>query len=336
MATEYPVYTGFWTNWAEGQTFGATLTLSARNGAYLVALLALFVRIAGGHLWSIIGFAVFRLRSSSAVHDGLFLQHQAVLRNNSSDSGALWEFLRSAVYWRGRVNSPVPRSLGLAALAILNIAAFAIAGVFSSRAASTNSQVLLAPTTCGAWPFLDQIDSSESYSFQHDVLSRASRLAPVCYNSTSLSYNGTQTFPSPECTISGRHLIQWNMSHTNNCPFDSSLCAGNTVVILDSGYVDSLYDLGINGRPEDRLLYRQTSTCTPLEIGDHLTGFQAPNSTLVGPNYQSNKDIVWNSLQLGANLVTNGSATFSFSNASLNYNALILGSAEETQAYIVE
>lgn len=328
MSSHQSVYTGFWTNWAEGQILGTTLTLSARNGAYLIALLALFVRVTGGYMWRIISFALFR-NSPTSAGNGLFHQQQAVLRNSTSDSPALFQFLQSAWYWRRKAKSPVSRSIRLALIAVIHVTIFAVAGAFSSRVAVTDSQVLLVSPNCGLWSFLSQNDSTTSYSFEHDNLSRAAKLASKCYN-------GTKVRSSPDCLLSGRRLVPWTLERDVPCPFDASLCYGSEAVTLDSGYVDSLYDLGINSRPADRVSYRQVSTCAPLDIRNRITGFQPGNASLLGADHRTDPTLQWQSLLLGQNWVTGGDATFSFSNATLNSDARLIGSVGESQPYTVE
>lgn len=44
------VHIGFWTNWNWGPIFGATITMTTRNGALLIAILALFSSLAGTSL----------------------------------------------------------------------------------------------------------------------------------------------------------------------------------------------------------------------------------------------------------------------------------------------
>lgn len=48
MATNATVHTGVWINWSKGSIPGATLTLTTRNGGIMIAVLALFVQLAGG------------------------------------------------------------------------------------------------------------------------------------------------------------------------------------------------------------------------------------------------------------------------------------------------
>lgn len=328
MSSQQSVYTGFWTNWAEGQILGTTLTLSARNGAYLIALLALFVRVTGGFLWRIVSFVLFRSSPTSG-WNGLFHQQQAILRNSTSDGTALFQFLKSAWCWRKTAKSTIPRSIRLALLATVHMALFAVAGAFSSRVAVTDSQVLLVSPDCGIWSFLSRNDGTTSYSFEHDNLARAAKLASKCYN-------GTEVIPSAECLLSGRRLVPWTIERNATCPFDATLCSGSETVMLDSGYVDSLYHLGINSRPEDRVSYRQVSTCTPLDIRERITGFQPGNASLLGEDHRTDPTLQWQSLLLGKSWVTGGDATFSFSNATINSDARLIGSIGESQPYTVE
>lgn len=45
--TNYEVHLGFWTNWSHGQIQGATVTLTRRNGGFLIAFLAIFIGMVG-------------------------------------------------------------------------------------------------------------------------------------------------------------------------------------------------------------------------------------------------------------------------------------------------
>src|ERR1041384_6262129 len=102
MPSSAPAYTGVWTNWNYGPTKGATLTLQTRDSSYLVAFLALFVSLAGGHFWSIICYAVFQTRSTIQPRSGQHHQQQAILRNYHSAPAALWRLLKSMWYWNGK------------------------------------------------------------------------------------------------------------------------------------------------------------------------------------------------------------------------------------------
>ncbi len=69
-------YTGHWVRWADGPVLGSTLTLTSRNGAFLVAFLALFVNFVGGQFWTILKFLVHQLRAKRRSEDALHHQQQ--------------------------------------------------------------------------------------------------------------------------------------------------------------------------------------------------------------------------------------------------------------------
>lgn len=325
------MFTGFWINWTGGKILGSTLTLSAGNGRYLVALLALFVRVAGANCWGIICYVVFRLRSKATGHDGLFYQHQTILRNVSSDSSAIWQLLQSGYHWRGRTPKPALRSLQFVALATFHLALFALAGTFSSHVTSAGSEVLLAPEGCGVWSFqvptTNVLQAYGSLIFARENLAQAFRLAPACYT-------GTQAISSEECPLPGRNLPSWSLSLNGTCPFADPLCAGNLTVALDSGLIDSLYDLGINSRPEERIQYRQTYTCSPLDITTFVSqaNFTGFDNTPTGID----ESLSWTSLFLGQNLFYNASATFSYSNETVMPDTVGSSSTGGTDDYVVE
>lgn len=52
------VQTGAWINQTKGRVLGATITLDAERSVLLIAFFALFVRLVGSHLWSIICYLV--------------------------------------------------------------------------------------------------------------------------------------------------------------------------------------------------------------------------------------------------------------------------------------
>jgi hypothetical protein len=63
------------------------------------------------------------------------------------------------------------------------------------------------------------------------------------------------------------------------CPFESGICRTSWAnLLLDTGYVDSHYSLGINSLPQDRILWRNVLTCGPLET----LGFNSSHTTSAG------------------------------------------------------
>lgn len=90
------VHTGLWTDHAEGAVKGLTLTVSSTTGAYLIAFLAIFVRLSAGSFWDILCYACFAWQQTGKARDGLFYQQQALLHDNLPDISALWQFTTTA------------------------------------------------------------------------------------------------------------------------------------------------------------------------------------------------------------------------------------------------
>ena len=150
MAT---VYLGAWVNWTDGRILGATLTVTSRAGAYLIAFLALFVRIAGGHLWTITAYLTFLYRSKLHDQDIYYHQQQAVLRNTVTETGAIIGLVKIARHWHGNsyVQQPYGRAAPILLAAATHLAAFFAAGIFSSKVTSARSEVLIRGAVCGTW-----------------------------------------------------------------------------------------------------------------------------------------------------------------------------------------
>ncbi|KAF8848253.1 hypothetical protein BDZ45DRAFT_549892, partial [Acephala macrosclerotiorum] len=96
------VYIGVWMNHLKGPLFGPTLTVSQRDGVLLVAILALFVSLAGSQSWGFIYFIVHQMRTTAIPYDGIHYQRQAVLRNTSGVSAAVWQLGKISWAWRSR------------------------------------------------------------------------------------------------------------------------------------------------------------------------------------------------------------------------------------------
>ncbi|TKA77902.1 hypothetical protein B0A55_03344 [Friedmanniomyces simplex] len=322
---ETTVYTGFWVNWARGQTLGSTLTLSSRGGLYLVAFLALFVRWSGTHLWGILCFAAFRARAKATSRDGLFYDQQAMLRNSGSDSGALWQIAKMGAQWRKTSRHAVPRSLYLALFAGLHLAAFAVAGIFSAKITGTNSEILLRSDQCGTINFTSTISGdTESIltllrQFQYlrvDAAVSANYIATCFLNTSSTPVN---------CDSYVRSKPSWTLSEESSCPFADEMCYGapgtsvpSISVHLDSGPIDSMLDLGINAPPRDRVTLKKLLTCAPLQTDGFSKVLNPHNdSSEMGSNYFGNSSYWPSAFYYGASLWTNTTATWIFNPATL-------------------
>jgi hypothetical protein len=259
------VHTGFWVDWStDSAVTGTKLTLTSQSGAYFVAFLALFVRIAGGHIFGILSYLIFRWRSTLLPSDAIHFQLQAILRNANSDARAMFEFLMVGLSWRNRCSKPLLRPLSLALFALINIAAFAAAGIFSSRVASSNGDVLLRKSLCGGFQIDDTSNigvaaPSEAAYKDYTAYLKDSEIRSASYYQNC---NGLST--DDGCPPLGRRWLTWNTTYVA-CPFDSAICAINTAIRIDTGLLDSHLHFGINSKKKDRLNTRWVTECAPIK-----------------------------------------------------------------------
>jgi hypothetical protein len=260
---------GIWTNHAYGSIEGLTLTISTRSGALLIAFLALFVRLVGSHFWGLLCYALFHLRATTQPRDGLHHQHQAVLCNGKSDSLAFTQFIGTALAWRSRRGRPLVRSTAFALVALVNIVAFAVAGLFSSRVARSTSEVLLKPKLCGdlghfgrykyatnSTPLTatEQTDFLTAFNiWGGQRIAQGSSLAQSCVGGQGV------------CPTVSRRQIGINITQGSSCPFGGDICVNGASIRMDTGVMDSLLDFGINTGMEDRIGYRRVTECAPIK-----------------------------------------------------------------------
>jgi hypothetical protein len=149
-SNSYTMHLGFRTNWSYGAVKGGTITLTTRNGGFLIAFLAIYVGMVGKTFWRLGCFALHRYLSTTAPRDGLYHQRQAILRNSDTAQDGAWRLLMSMLAWRKRARRPVLRLLPIILAAFLLAATFGVASIFSSNVtADTVNEVLLTGDRCG-------------------------------------------------------------------------------------------------------------------------------------------------------------------------------------------
>lgn len=269
----YDIYTGPWINWSHGRILGPTITLTRRDGGFLISLVALFVTWTGTAFWRISCYLLHHYYSSEAPRDGLYHQQQAVLRNSASGVTGLWALGQMAWVW-GRKTSTTHtygRIAPLLAFTLICLSCFAVAGVMSSKlATSTGSEVLISSSRCG------QFNSYRNSSFLLQTTVYApfiqrrfldfSNYAQNCYTDTS----------SPEeCKKYVRQQLPWMADRNASCPFAEGLCQNNVGNLeLDSGFLDSNDHLGFNAPPEQRFRFRSQVKCAPLVTDGYSQSFK--------------------------------------------------------------
>jgi hypothetical protein len=187
------------------------------------------------------------------------------------------------------------RTLPLLVVAAATVACFGVAGIFTSRVStSVGDHVLLKGRNCG-------LPRPETDSFFTNYVAYVSQrfmssgdYALRCYSNTSLS-QGCPTFL--------RRRLAWRSAADAACPFpgQTRVCRRNaTNVRLETGFIDSNADLGINLPARDSFRFRSVVECAPLRT----SGF-ARNVTMGGVGHNYTRTVYLYGLALAAVPVSN-------------------------------
>lgn len=262
----YPVYLGVWTNWSKGRVLGATLTLNYQEGTLLIAFLAIFVALVGTSLWRISCFFLHLVTSTKGPHarDGLYHQHQAILRNSPDPVHGLVNLSRSYWAWRYASHNAHRRVLPTIAYSAICTGVFALASGFSSGAIKgSNNEVLISNKFCQT-PTWTRNDARLQQLYYSSVLE--SRYKEIAYSRQCYGPNPDSISGTLSCGTFINKNLTMHIDRTAGCPFPHDFCVTNSSnIFLDSGLLDSHFDLGLNSPPADRFLYRTTSHCAPLK-----------------------------------------------------------------------
>jgi hypothetical protein len=213
MASTTEIYTGLWINHSKSTFLGATLTLTDRDAAFLLALLAVVVTTAGHSFWRILSYTTHQIRSSRGPNDAIFYQQQAVLKNSGSALGAAWNFIRVSFAWRkhskwwqfGRSHNLLFIVVGSSIAAV-----FAVASIFSSQVTkSAGTEVLIHSPNCGFWQFNTTSNDATNSGlvFQWDLKTlnetiTSANYANACYGTGNTKTAQCSTYMVPEVGVS--------------------------------------------------------------------------------------------------------------------------------------
>ena len=262
---ESTIYTGFWVNWSKGPILGATLTTTSQHGFLLVSFLALFVRMVGGHFWSVLCFVMHQIKSDSGPQDGLHHQHQLLLRNSQSHTSTLWDLTKVAFFWRSNARHSIWRTLPLIVIAFLHLAIFTTAGLFSSHVASSSDEVLVRSPYCGYIQSpnnLQHLDAKGQEQLADSLIAtRTAALWSFSYAQNCYQSNGTGS----GCNAFAVPKIE-TTSVITSCPFAVGMCLDDAAGALkiSTDFINSDIHLGVNSRRKHSIDYRRITTCAPL------------------------------------------------------------------------
>ncbi|KAL6708154.1 hypothetical protein ACN47E_003338 [Coniothyrium glycines] len=269
----YEVQLGFWTNWSHGKIQGATVTLTRQNGGFLIAFLAIFIGMVGKSFWRLGCFALHRYFSSAEPQDGVYHQRQAILRNSDTAQDGAWRLLMSMFAWRSgqRARKPILRLLPIVVAAFVMSALFGVASIFSSNVTSENlNQVLLKGTRCGSYNLSKPEDS---------VMQQLTILQPFAAEKANRFLNyGMQCYTNEThtdgCNLYVKPRLPLTSTRGTPCPFGDDICKlDNDNLVMDTGLLDSLDDLGINTAPEHRFQLRMVYQCAPLKTQGYTSDY---------------------------------------------------------------
>ena len=275
-----PVYTGFWHDYSVNGGGAWTLTLNIRWSGFLLTALSAFVGIVATSFWSILAFTIHQFRARPGQADALYFQQQAVYRNPSSAFGTVVELINICWAWRSRPQATssqriVQRSVVFSLPPLVVFVGFTIAAVFVgdvTRPTYKSDDVKIKPSNCGMLVADNQQNlaafSTTVSKFANDTIA-ARAYARSCYGQPSTS---------SVCGFYAQQSLPYTRSNVK-CPFGEDtngqrLCSVDSALTLDSGLLDSSEYLGINAPKNDRILFRRSLTCSPINV----TAYQKPSN----------------------------------------------------------
>ena len=246
----------------------------------LLLFLALSVMFVGTRSWRILAFALHQMYSSGPgqPQDAIYHQRQAILRNAETGLSATLGLGQVVWCWTGH-GSRLRRRLipDVCSISILT-AMFAMASLFSSRLASlSGTDVLIASDNCGTPATPSYLTTEKNATGIEATRNVTTLYIPFtgALHGQALSYARScyaERSGMLDCGLLPKRRLSYKVDRNATCPFDSSICTsfyGNFE--LDTGYIDSAADLGVNAPPEERIQARYRIRCAPLVIDGYTS-----------------------------------------------------------------
>ncbi|KAI0435510.1 hypothetical protein F4803DRAFT_557926 [Xylaria telfairii] len=260
------VYLGLWTNWSRGPVFGETLTTTKAYGNLLISFTAFFVALVTTRLWKIVCLLLHRYYSTADPQGTVHHQRQIVLRNSASPEAGLFDMVRMFWAWRGLGMQRIVSLLPLLLFAVVYFVATAAAGGFSSIiSTAVGDEVLIRSKPCGIIVSDSTLNQSQIRSRSAaEKLYNSANYAQQCYNTENSGDNKSIAMACNKYVV--RSLPTSIANFSAECPFQQEICRSTkSTVRLDTGYMDSNDELGLNMPQYERLAYRYVLQCAPLE-----------------------------------------------------------------------
>lgn len=259
--------------------------MAQRDATYLISFIATFDVWVGAAAWDLVAFALHQIRTIRAPRDAAGHQLQVALRNSSTPLA----FVRNAFFigwaWRKTSKKIMLKAWGLTLLPVVLTILFVAAGVASSRIAKTGD-VLLRGGNCGVinpnvTDSADEILIQLNQNYQDGQrMTLSNSYAQECYSNPFEGNEGDGVDESDVTRVNCQGYTRGALNYTNamvDCPLGET-CATPQALRLDTGYLDSHIDFGINEPQENRVTYRKMTTCAPLKTeGFSSNAYEAVN-----------------------------------------------------------
>ncbi|KAH7128142.1 hypothetical protein B0J11DRAFT_430867 [Dendryphion nanum] len=255
---------GVWTNWSQGSVMGRTLTVEARVGIVVIALLTLCASIGMAQLFHLLTFMYHQLRAKGKPSDGLFWQQQALLRTLPTPTALVADYAKLWWSWRHKTNKVIWRCWTTIVLITCFAAAAIAVGISVSYIVQTSNLEVLVST-----PFCRFVNQSSNYipndilNFQEKQHGEARTYTRQCYqNTTDTTMACRNTFVQPRIPFT----VQWAA-----CPWDQSMCLDGQqpAIAMDSEQIDLKKYFGWNLKQRDSLWFRRRTVCNVLPLDGH-------------------------------------------------------------------
>ncbi|KAK4501036.1 hypothetical protein PRZ48_006842 [Zasmidium cellare] len=263
------VYEGVWYNHAAQEL---VLTLRPAAAGFLEAALVTFVHLVAAATWPIWRYILYSIRQTST-QDVFHAQRQVAIRNSNTAANAAGQMLKMMFGWRKYKVHSFARGFVYLVICVAVFILWTICGLYAPYIYTrTSTDVLLAGSDICGYPSTPGGASTQSLEMftlnaaaNVDGMRAADAYVQQCYGK-----NGSDL--ATKCNAYPHRSLNFTTSD-GECPFgdNGSACisVNSTVMKIDTGYLDSSRDFGINLGHEYTIQYRKVSTCSPI----HTNGF---------------------------------------------------------------
>lgn len=89
-----------------------------------------------------------------------------------------------------------------------------------------------------------------------------------------------------DCTYFVKNTLPSKVDYRAPCPFPGEICRSHSSnILLDSGYIDSVKDQGINGPQDESIQFRTVLHCAPLETQGYVSNEATPSNNYTNYHY---------------------------------------------------